>query len=160
MYHSHAETIWPDGTFNNGKCLLPEQETQGRLVCVCSHLLRRRQPWGPCRISYPWRRSSSRAKDTGQVSLRLFPTYWGEGSLEVLAEFLIYDEGLLPEQRTQETLFLPTEAKAALRSLAVMMPSLSASMMPNASLNSWICFWLKRVKMFDPDFLAFFPFGA
>jgi hypothetical protein len=32
--------------------------------------------------------------------------------------------------------------------------------MPKASLNSWICFWLKRVKMFDPDFLAFFPFGA
>jgi hypothetical protein len=60
----------------------------------------------------------------------------------------------------QFTSFLPTEAKAALRSLAVMMPSLSASMMPKASLNSWICFWLKRVKMFDPDFLAFFPFGA
>ena len=37
-----------------------------------------------------------------------------------------------------------------------MMPSLSLSMMPKASLNSWICFWENREKMFEPDFFAFF----
>ena len=53
----------------------------------------------------------------------------------------------------------PMLTKAAFKSLAVMMPSLSTSMIPKASLNSWICFWLKREKMLDPDFLAFFdPF--
>jgi len=53
----------------------------------------------------------------------------------------------------------PMLTKAALRSGAVMMPSLSTSMMPKASLNSWICFWLKSVKMLEPDFFAFFdPF--
>merc|ERR1719410_3106854 len=29
-------------------------------------------------------------------------------------------------------------------------------MMPNASLNSWICFCENREKMLEPDFLAFF----
>lgn len=33
-----------------------------------------------------------------------------------------------------------------------MMPSLSTSMMPKASLNSWICFWLNREKMFEEAF--------
>ncbi len=44
--------------------------------------------------------------------------------------------------------------KLTLRSLAVMMPSLSVSMMPKASLNSWICFWEKYWKMLI-SFLAF-----
>ena len=47
-------------------------------------------------------------------------------------------------------------SKAFFRSGAVMMPSLSLSMMPKASLNSWICFWENREKMFEPDFFAFF----
>ena len=53
----------------------------------------------------------------------------------------------------------PILTKASFRSLAVMIPSLSTSMIPKASLNSWICFWLNKVKMLEPDFLAFFdPF--
>ena len=52
-------------------------------------------------------------------------------------------------------------SKAFFRSGAVMIPSLSLSMMPNASLNSWICFCENREKMFEPDFLAFFdPLGG
>ena len=55
---------------------------------------------------------------------------------------------------------LPMAVKAAFKSFGVMIPSLSTSMIPKASLNSWICFWLKRAKMFEPDFLAFLdPLG-
>merc|ERR1719278_837942 len=46
----------------------------------------------------------------------------------------------------------PMPSNAFLRSGAVMMPSLSLSMMPKASLNSWICFWLNREKMFEEAF--------
>merc|ERR1712211_159460 len=51
---------------------------------------------------------------------------------------------------------LPTELKAATMSLEDKRPSLSASMIPKASLNSWICLWEKRAKTLEPLFLAFF----
>merc|ERR1719461_990476 len=51
---------------------------------------------------------------------------------------------------------LPTEEKAATMSEEDKRPSLSASMIPKASLNSWICLWLKRAKTLEPLFLAFF----
>lgn len=60
----------------------------------------------------------------------------------------------MPEASESE-MDLPTEAKAATRSLAVMIPSLSWSMIPKASLNSWICFCEKRAKMLLPLRLAF-----
>merc|ERR1712098_758403 len=51
---------------------------------------------------------------------------------------------------------LPTELKAATMSEEDKRPSLSASMIPKASLNSWICLWEKRAKTLEPLFLAFF----
>merc|ERR1712241_473061 len=51
---------------------------------------------------------------------------------------------------------LPTELKAATMSEEDRRPSLSASMIPKASLNSWICLWEKRAKTLEPLFLAFF----
>merc|ERR1719266_3304480 len=51
---------------------------------------------------------------------------------------------------------LPTELKAATMSEEDKRPSLSASVIPKASLNSWICLWEKRAKMLEPLFLAFF----
>merc|ERR1711894_818438 len=50
----------------------------------------------------------------------------------------------------------PTPAKAATRSELDKRPSLSASMIPKASLNSWICLWEKRANTLEPLFLAFF----
>ena len=53
---------------------------------------------------------------------------------------------------------LPTELKAATMSEEDKRPSLSASMIPKASLNSWICLWEKRAKTLEPLFLAFLKF--
>merc|ERR1712165_682967 len=50
---------------------------------------------------------------------------------------------------------LPTAPKAFFKSEADRMPSLSVSMMPKASLNSWICLWENMAKMLEPERLAF-----
>ena len=60
----------------------------------------------------------------------------------------------MPWASPSETDF-PTPAKAATRSELDKRPSLSASMIPKASLNSWICLWEKRANTLEPLFLAF-----
>merc|ERR1719486_374531 len=61
----------------------------------------------------------------------------------------------MPDASPSEIDF-PTPAKAATRSELDKRPSLSASMIPKASLNSWICLWEKRANTLEPLFLAFF----
>ena len=50
---------------------------------------------------------------------------------------------------------LPTAANALTKSSADKRPFLSQSMIPKASLNSWICLCENMAKMFEPLFLAF-----
>ena len=50
---------------------------------------------------------------------------------------------------------LPTAANALTKSSADKRPFLSQSIIPKASLNSWICLCENMAKMFEPLFLAF-----
>ena len=50
---------------------------------------------------------------------------------------------------------LPTAANALTKSSSDKRPFLSQSMIPKASLNSWICLCENMAKMFEPLFLAF-----
>merc|ERR1719251_161754 len=54
-----------------------------------------------------------------------------------------------------EEMDLPTAANALTKSSADKRPFLSQSMIPKASLNSWICLCENMAKMFEPLFLAF-----
>ena len=54
-----------------------------------------------------------------------------------------------------EEMDLPTAANALTKSSSDKRPFLSQSMIPKASLNSWICLCENMAKMFEPLFLAF-----